>query len=62
MLDQLLDHVVGGHLDDHRNVEAQCLRGFEIDHKLEFGWLLDRDVGRLRPSQNLIDKVCRVPS
>jgi hypothetical protein len=30
-----------------REAEAECLGGFEVDHQLEFGWLLDRQIGWL---------------
>ena len=36
---QLLDHVVGGHLQPKRNRNAQRLGGFQIDHEIEFGGL-----------------------
>ena len=42
----LFDHIVGTGEQRGRDFEAKRLRGFEIDHQLEFGWLLDRQVGR----------------
>ncbi len=35
--------------------EAERLGGLEIDDEIEFGWLLDRQIARLCPAQNLID-------
>ena len=42
-------------------VEAERFGGLEIDDEIEFGRLLDRDVGRLRSAQNLVDKVGGAP-
>src|SRR5262245_43412079 len=46
------DHLVGTGEQRVRHFEAKRLRGFEIDHQLEFGWLLDRQVGRLGVLEN----------
>jgi hypothetical protein len=35
-----------------RHVEAERLGGDQVDDEIEFGRLLDRDVGRLRAAQN----------
>jgi hypothetical protein len=35
-----------------RDREAERLRGFEIDDEFEFGWLDDRQVGRLFALEN----------
>ena len=43
------------------NCQAERLGGLEIDDQLELGRLLDRQVGRLRPSQNLVDIVGGAP-
>ena len=40
---------VGGH------VEAEHLGGLEVDHQLEFGRLLDWQIGRLLAIQNAVD-------
>ena len=40
-----LDHLVGAAEQRERNGEAERLRGDQIDDELEFGWLLDRNVG-----------------
>ena len=42
-------------------VEAERLGGRQIDDEIELGRLLDRDVGRLRPAQNLVDIVGGAP-
>jgi hypothetical protein len=39
---RLLYHLVGGHEQCVWYCEAECLRGLEIDHELEFGGLHDR--------------------
>jgi hypothetical protein len=35
--------------------------GLSSDDEIEFGWLLDWDIGCLRSAQNLIDKVGGAP-
>ena len=42
----LFDHLVGGHKQGLWHNEAEYLRGLEIDHQFELGWLLDRQVRR----------------
>jgi hypothetical protein len=42
------DDLVGADHDRWRHCEVRGLGCLEIDHKLELGRLLDRDVGRLR--------------
>ena len=53
----LLDHLVGERLDRVGHLDAERLGGRKIDHEIEPGRLLDREVGRLRPAQNLVDIV-----
>ncbi len=53
----LFDHLVGTGKQRGRHFEAERLRGLEIDGKIEFGRLLDRDVDRIRAAQNFIDIV-----
>jgi len=40
----LFDHLVGTGQQRRRDFEAKRFRGFEVDHKLEFGWLLNRKI------------------
>ena len=46
---------------DRRHFEAERLGGRQIDDQIELGRLLDRDVSRLRPAQNLVDEVGGAP-
>ena len=39
-----LDHLVGGHLHDQRQCEAESFGGLEIDDQLEFFGLLNREI------------------
>src|SRR6185436_18650408 len=39
-----------------RNRQAEGLGGLEVDDELELGWLFDRQVGRLRALEDLIDE------
>src|SRR6516164_8426868 len=46
------DYLVGEREELVGNFEVECLRGLEIDHKLELGRLHDREVGRLLSFEN----------
>src|SRR2546421_12523691 len=50
-----LDHLVGAQEEISTDRQSERSRCFEIDDKLEFGGLLNRQVGRLRAFQNLVD-------
>ena len=41
----LFDHLVGTGEQRRRHLQAQCLRGFEVDHQLVFRRRLHRQVG-----------------
>ena len=45
--DASLDHLVRSHQDRLRHGEAERLGGLQVDNQLKFGWLLNRQVGRL---------------
>ena len=51
----LFDHLVGALLKEPRHVEAERLRGLEIDRQLELDRGLDREIGWLCATENAID-------
>src|SRR5205085_684755 len=51
----LFDYPVGAPEHRWRDGEAECLRRLKVDDKLESRWLLDRQRGRLRAVQDLVD-------
>src|SRR5262245_28699667 len=57
-----LDHLVRARQQCRRKREAERLGGREVDHQLELRRLLDRQVGRLRASEDLVDLNCTLPS
>ena len=56
-----LDHLVGAREQHRRHVEAERLSGPEIDHQLELGRLLDRQLGRLGAPEDAVDISRRTP-
>ena len=44
-----------------RNCEVDLLRGFQIDHQIEYGWLLDGQLGWLRAFQDFVHEKCGSP-
>jgi hypothetical protein len=48
----LFDHLIGPGQQCRRDFKAKHLRGLEVDHKLEFGWLYYWQVCWLRPFQD----------
>ena len=53
--DVLFDHLVGAEQDRCRNIEAERLGGFQIDHEFKFCRLLDRQIGGLVALENAPD-------
>src|SRR3954451_4672187 len=49
----LFDHLVGAHQHRLRHGEAERRGGLEIDHQIELGRLLDRQVSRLGALEDL---------
>ena len=47
------DDLVGLGEDQGRNSQSERLGSLEVDHQLEFGWLLDREVAGICPSEDL---------
>src|SRR5678815_539554 len=56
-----LDHLIGA--DQHAlwDCEAEGLGCLQVDHELELGRLLERDVTRLRALEDLVDETRRAP-
>src|SRR5262252_2808447 len=50
-----LDHVIGAGEERRRDVKAERLRRYQINRQLEFGRLLDWEVGGLLAPQDTID-------
>jgi hypothetical protein len=51
----LLDHLVGTAKQREREGDAERLGRLQVDDELDFGWLLDRQVGRLVALENPAD-------
>src|SRR5436305_15225109 len=60
-LAHLLDHLVGAGEQRRWHLDAERLRGREIDDEIELGRLLDRKLARLGTAQNLIDIIGGAP-
>jgi hypothetical protein len=52
----LLDHLVSAGEQRRWHGDAKRLRGLQIDDQLELGRLLDRQVGRLRSPEYLVNE------
>src|SRR5205085_5758377 len=50
------DHLIGANEHCRWHNDAKRLCGLQIDHQLELGRLFDRQVGRLRTLENLVDE------
>jgi hypothetical protein len=48
-----IDHLVGVRQQRRWDINAEGLRGLQIDHQLEPGWQLDGEIGRFRTFQDL---------
>ena len=57
----LLDHLVGGCQQRFWDGEAERLDGLEVDHQLEFGWHLHREVGGLLALEDAVDVAGGLP-
>src|SRR5579864_7123364 len=57
----LFYHLVGGREQGRRDAETERLGGFAIDHKLEFGRLLNREITWICPFQDAINVLRRAP-
>jgi hypothetical protein len=57
----LLDHFVGDCEERRGHVEPERPGGLQVDHQLEPGRLLDRNVGGIRAAQNLVGELGRAP-
>ena len=57
----LFDHLVGAQQERFGDSQAERLGGGEVDDEIEFSRLLDREVARLRPAQDLVDHVGGAP-
>src|SRR5262245_54065165 len=55
------DHLVGAQQERLGDRQAQRLGGRQINGEVELGRLLDRDVARLRTTQNFIDITSSAP-
>src|SRR5262249_39367385 len=56
-----LHHLVGTSEERRRDFQGEHLGGLEVNNQLEFGRLLDRQVGRLCAAQNLVNIIGGAP-
>ena len=55
------DHLIRSRQHVRRNRQTNLLGGFQINNQLEFGRLLDGQVGRFSSFENLVHIVCEAP-
>src|SRR5262245_9897113 len=55
------DHLVGTQQERFRDRQTKRLGGGQVDDEIELGGLLDRDITRLRPAQNLVNIISGAP-
>ena len=51
------DHLIGSQQRRSCDIEAERLGGLEVEHKIELGRLLDRDVGGLGAFEDFVHEV-----
>jgi len=49
------DHLLGAQQNRRRYVQAKRFGGLQIHHQLEFGWLMNRQIGGLLTLENPAD-------
>src|SRR5215471_16906571 len=57
----LFDHLVGAGEHGGRHVDAERLRGLEVDHEFVLGWRLHWQIGRLLAFEDAINIIGREP-
>src|SRR5262245_44331257 len=57
----LFDHLVGVREQRRRNRQAESPGGDEVHHQIKLSRLLDWDVARLRPTQDLVNVIGGAP-
>ena len=58
---RLFDYLVGAGEQRRWDFQPEYFSGFKVDDQLELGRLLDRQIGRLGPPQNLVNVIRSAP-